>query len=238
MKENRLITLMKKRSNVAVNGQRMIPLDIVTEVFENSLFGESVDGYMDVDYYNAHRDVASPLMRTESGMITGFWMTGNDYHNASGYYGAYPPGYMKKMSLLFPRPDVVLHLFSGKTPKGSWGSYPVKEVTCDIKEEVRPDVVEDAHHVDRSFEPGTFDLILSDPPYLLNYEKYGTSPVNKKLVVKKCAPLLCRGGHLVWLDCIMPIWAKRDGWKLVGTIGLVQSTNHQVRVATILEKIS
>lgn len=192
---------------------------------------------IDVENYNAKRGIFSPLIVTDSGMITGFWMVGNDYRNPSKYYGAYPPGYLKRIALLFPDPDILLHLFSGKTPKGTWGMYPVKEVTCDINPELSPDVVEDAQHLDRQFEPGTFDLIVGDPPYLQNHVHYGTLPINRRKVVKQCSNLLCSGGHLVWLDAIMPIWAKKDGWKLVGTIGLLQSTNHQVRVITILEKI-
>lgn len=70
-----------------------------------------------------------------------------------------------------------------------------------------------------------------------NHIKYGTEKVNKKKVIKGCARVLKVGGYLVWLDTIMPIWAKADGWKLRGTIGLLQSTNHKVRVITILQKI-
>jgi hypothetical protein len=144
---------------------------------------------------------------------------------------------MKRISLLFPEPDIVLHLFSGKVEKGAWKPRPVREITCDCNESLHPDVVENAEELQRSFEPGTFDLILPDPPYNDNHIKYGTPKVNKKKVIKRCADLLCKGGHIVYLDTIQPIWSKADGLKLAGTIGLLQSTNHQVRVISIWEKV-
>ena len=193
---------------------------------------------MDIKNYNEKRGIFSPLIQTDSGMISGFFLVGNDYHNPSKFYGAYPPGYLKRLSLLFPEPDIVLHLFSGMVEKGSWKPHPAREVTCDCKEELYPDVCENAEEIQRVFEPGTFDLILADPPYGENFVKYGTPPVNKKKTIKRCADVLCRGGHLVWLDTIMPIWSKADGWKLAGTIGLLQSTNHQVRVISIWEKVA
>jgi 16S rRNA G966 N2-methylase RsmD len=81
------------------------------------------------------------------------------------------------------------------------------------------------------------DLILADPPYNQNHLKYGTAPVHKIKVIKACAKILKIGGFLVWLDTIQPIWSKADGWKLRGTIGFLQSTNHAVRVISMLEKI-
>ena len=192
---------------------------------------------MSIANYNANRRIFSPLIETESGMITGFWMVGNDYHNASGYYGAYPPGFMKRIALLFPDPDIVLHLFSGMVEKGAWKGTSVREITCDCNESLHPDVCENATELQRSFEPGTFDLVVADPPYDENHVHYGTPKVNKRKVLKRCADVLCKGGHLVWLDTIMPIWSKADGWKLVGTIGLLQSTNHKVRVVSIWEKV-
>ena len=193
---------------------------------------------MDVNNYNEKRGIFSPLAMTDSGMVSGFFLVGNDYRNPSKYYGAYPPGYMKRLVMLFPDPDIVLHLFSGMVEKGAWNPRPVREVTCDCREDLHPDVCENAEEIQRQFEPATFDLILADPPYGENFVKYETSPVNKKKTIKRCADVLCRGGHLVWLDTIMPIWSKADGWKLVGTIGLLQSTNHQVRVISIWEKVA
>ncbi len=35
----------------------------------------------------------------------GTWLLGNDYRNRSSFYGAYPPGFLKRLAALFP--DVV-----------------------------------------------------------------------------------------------------------------------------------
>ena len=39
---------------------------------------------------------------------------GNDYRVKTGYYGRYPPGYLRRIRALFPDKRNVLHLFSGK----------------------------------------------------------------------------------------------------------------------------
>jgi len=192
---------------------------------------------MDIEHYNKNRGIYSPLIQTDGGMISGFWLVGNDYRNPSKYYGAYPPGYLKRLALLFPDPKIVLHLFSGMVEKGAWNPRPVREITCDCKEDLRPDVCENAEEIQRQFEPATFDLILADPPYGNNFIKYNTFPINKRKIVKKCSNLLCEGGYLIWLDISIPIWAKIDGWRMAGAIGLIQSTNHACRVITILERV-
>ena len=83
-----------------------------------------------------------------------------------------------------------------------------------------------------------FDLILADPPYERQHERYGTQPVNRGKVIRACSKIIKPGGHLCWLDTMQPMWAKKDGWRLAGTIGLNQSTNHRVRMVTILEKVT
>jgi hypothetical protein len=190
---------------------------------------------MDVANYNACRGIYSPLVE-HNNIACGFWLCGNDYHNVSKYYGAYPPSYLKRMKWLFPDHKVVMHLFSGKVETGIWD----EEITVDVNPDVNARVVCDATHLKDSINWMRFQqpsLILADPPYDDNHVKYGTEKVNKHKVVKECAKVLPVGGYLVWLDTIIPIWAKADGWKLRGTIGMVQSTNHKCRVITILERV-
>jgi hypothetical protein len=190
---------------------------------------------MNLDHYNRNRGIFSAL-HEHGGRITGFWMEGNNYRNKSRLYGAYPPSYLKRMRLLFPeefRDGRVLHLFSGSIPS----SKDAQILTLDINPDMNPDILCDASEVDKYLSV-QFDLILADPPYDHNYVRYGTEPVNKRKVVHACSKIIKPGGHLVWLDTIMPQWAKKDGWRLAGTIALLQSTNHKVRVATILEKVA
>jgi len=201
---------------------------------------------MDVAHYNANRGIYFPIIE-QGGLFGTFWLVGNSYKNQAKMFGAYPPSYLKRIQLLFPEEfekGWILHLFSG-TLQGS-----ERQITFDIRQEMKPDFVGNAEDIDRIFTQEMvgrvagnselwegFDLILADPPYDENHIRYGTKLVNKKKVIKKCATILKPGGHLVWLDTIMPIWSKADGWKLKGTIGLLQSTNHKVRVISILEKV-
>jgi hypothetical protein len=192
------------------------------------------DGIMiDIENYNRNRGIYSPLIE-HNGIICGFWLCGQDYHNKSGYYGAYPPSYLKRMRLLFPlnpTEDVMMHLFSGKVETGIWNS----EILVDSNPELKSTICKDAETIS-TLGDRIFQLILADPPYNNNHKKYGTKKANKCKVIRECAKVLKVGGHLVWLDTIIPIWAKADGWKLRGTIGIAQSTNHLARVITILEK--
>ena len=188
------------------------------------------EGMIDVQNYNDNRGIYSPLVE-HNDCVCGYWLTGNDYRG-NGYYGGYPPNYLKRIRLLSPHAIRVLHLFSGKVTKGLWPD----EWTCDIN----PDIPADCHRNAESiseYPMGQFDLVLADPPYEQNHIKYGTKPVNKRRVIKECAKIIPVGGCLVWLDTRIPMWSKADGWKLRGTIGLNQSTQHLTRTITILEKV-
>lgn len=191
---------------------------------------------IDVKNYNDHRGIYSPLIE-HNGIVCGYWLMGNDYRNPSKYYGAYPPSYLKRIKMLFPNEASngrILHCFAGMVEVND----PAREIRFDIRTDIDPlpDVVGNAANLSEYFPPGEFDLILADPPYGDNHAKYGTPPVNKKKVVQECGKVLKDGGTLVWLDTIMPMWAKADGWKLAGTVGMCQSTNHQTRLITILEQ--
>jgi 16S rRNA G966 N2-methylase RsmD len=82
---------------------------------------------------------------------------------------------------------------------------------------------------------GRFDLILADPPYSAeDAEKYDCPPPNRAKIMRSLRPVCKRGGNLVWLDQVWPMHRK-DQWKTWGTIGLVRSTNHRVRLVSIFE---
>jgi len=190
---------------------------------------------LSISNYNSHRGIWSSLSE-HNGRVCGFWMEGNNYHNTSSMYGVYPPSYLARMALLFPAYEgrKTLHLFSGSL-KGIKG-----QETFDVRPEPIPGVFPtycgDAQKLSAIVGAGVYDLIFADPPYDNNHVKYGTSTFSKKRVVHECSLAIKAGGFLVWLDTVIPMWAKRDGWELAGTIGYVQSTNHKVRVITILKK--
>jgi len=186
---------------------------------------------MDVNYYNAVRGIWSPLIE-HGDIITGYWMPGNNYQKDNDYYGGYPRDYLERMRALFPHAVNVLHLFSGMVVIGRWPH----EERVDINLELPAEHHYNAEQIAALDKFRKWELILADPPYEENHEKYSTEKANKKKVVHGCASVIRPGGFLVWLDTRIPIWAKSDGWKLRGTIGLVQSTNCLTKTTTILEK--
>ena len=185
---------------------------------------------LDVNHYNLHRGIWSPVIE-HGDIITGYWMPGNNYQKDNDYYGGYPRDYLKRLRILFPQAANVLHLFSGMVKLGNWPS----ETRIDINPKLEAEYYLNAENIGE-LEINNFDCIFADPPYEQNHTKYGTETVNKKKVVKGCSKILRLGGYLIWLDTRIPIWAKSDGWKLRGTIGLVQSTNCLTKTITILRK--
>lgn len=167
-----------------------------------------------------------PLVSTER-WLYGIWVIGNDYRNKTEFYGAYPRSYLDRVMSIFPNAKNILHLFSGSLSKGNYTRFDsVQE--CDVSG--------DAHQLSSYFPRNTFDLILADPPYSgEDADKYGTPMVNRNKVVKECYKVLKLGGYLVWLDCVYPMYRK-DELRLVGTIGLIRSTNHRFRVVSIFNK--
>lgn len=170
-----------------------------------------------------------PLVFTDR-WVYGIWMLGNDYRNKTTYYGAYPPTYLKRIISMFPDSEEVLHLFSGSLDKS------VKGIRLDINPDLKPDIIGDASKLSEIFEPKRFDLILADPPYSNDDAKrYGTPLIKRNIVVSECFKVLKPEGYLIWLDQVLPMYRK-DELKLVGTIGIIRSTNHRFRVVSIFQK--
>lgn len=171
-----------------------------------------------------------PPLSTHGRWLYGVWVLGNDYRG-SGYYGAYPPGFLKRLMAMFPDPGNVLHLFSGSLPASpDYTRFDIRETT--------PDVCGDAHRMSSYFTPSSFDLIVADPPYSVeDAEHYGAPMVNRNQVVRECVKVLRPGGHLVWLDQAWPMFRKAE-LHLWGTIGIVRSTNHRVRAVFFFERVA
>jgi hypothetical protein len=181
---------------------------------------------------NYHRETGYPpsLFIGGDGRLLGIWIMGNNYTVKSGYYGGYPAGYLKRVKAMFPEKNRVLHLFSGKVDTAIF-----KGKRIDINEENHPDVIGDAHELSKYFGED-FDLILADPPYSVeDCEHYGTSMISRNKVLEECYKVLEPGGHVVWLDQVLPMYSKLK-LQPVGFIGMVKSTNHRFRIITIFEK--
>jgi len=167
-----------------------------------------------------------PPLRADGRWIDGMWVLGNNYRG-SGYYGSYPPQYLRRVMALFPDAERILHLFSGSLPPGAYVRFDARG----------GDVTGDAEQLSVHFHD-RFDLILADPPYTAedaNY--YGLPMVNRTKVLRECEAVLEHGGYIVWLDQVLPMFTKNQ-LHLCGLIGIVRSTNHRFRVASMFKKIT
>lgn len=182
----------------------------------------------------------APLFATERWLL-GVWMIGNDYRSKKKYYGEYPPKYLERIRSLFPDIDTELHLFSGSIEGNN-----EKIITFDMKKQVKtedgsiiiPNIIGNAEQLSKYFPSNSQMLIIADPPYSdEDATHYGTPLVNRNKVVKECYSVLKKDGFLVWLDQVYPMYSSKY-LKLIGTISVIRSTNHRVRVVFIYQKIS
>lgn len=188
---------------------------------------------------------ASHLSVTDDRWVTGMWMLGNNYKSgAKGvdgtpFYGAYPPGYIKRVMALFPDAKRVLHLFAGSLPaSGDYARFGNVLVPGPNGAFDGMDFEGDAHRLSEFYPAKSFDLVLADPPYSKDDAKrYGTEMIDRRKVLYQVYEVLAPGGSLVWLDTVLPLY-RADYWRLWGTIGIVRSTNHRYRQVAIFERLS
>jgi len=190
--------------------------------------------HLDVDNYNRVFNKYPPLCTTDR-WVYGMWMIGNNYRNPNKYYGEYPPTYLNRIYALFPSAQNILHLFSGSV-RSSKNPLLHKETTFDINPTLKPDVIGDAEKLSDYFCEN-FDLVLADPPYSKEDAfHYGIPMINRNKVIIECQKMLTTPGFLVWLDQVFPMFSKKEGLSLIGTIGVIRSTNHRVRTVFIFKK--
>jgi SAM-dependent methyltransferase len=179
------------------------------------------------DGYNRAFPDRPPLIYSH-GWLYGVFMIGNDYRNKTRLYGAYPHGLLDRYGAMFNIKAKVLHIFSGSLPPGDY-------TRVDIKQDA--DIKGDVQELSKLVPENHFDLVFADPPYTkADADKYGTKMPNKKKVIHEVYKVLKPGGLMVWLDTQWPMFRKSE-FHLVGTIGLIRSTNHRVRFIFISRKV-
>ncbi len=175
------------------------------------------------------------------GRIYGIWIEGNCYKRRKGFYGEYPPSYLKRIYALFA-PVMrlatsytrILHLFSGsvREPLG---------ITVDINPALEPDILCSAENIWPALADTrySYPLILADPPYSKeDAVKYGTAfPLARKVMhsLAMCERTIEPRAFLVWLDIKRPMYRK-DEWELVGIIGYDVGTNRRFREISIFRR--
>jgi hypothetical protein len=184
-----------------------------------------------IENYAEQTGYPKSLFVGEDGRVVGTWIMGQDYRVKSGYYGGYPATYLKRIKALFPDKTRPLHIFSGCVDQSV-----IPGDTVDINPDRGASYVDDAQTLE--LVPLEFyDLILADPPYSVeDCDHYQTTMIKRNLVMRALTRVT-PGTHVVWLDQVLPMYAKKD-WKIVAVIGLVKSTNHRFRVVTIFERLA
>ena len=184
-----------------------------------------------IDSYCKATKFPRSLFLAGDGRVVGTWIMGNDYRVKSGYYGGYPAGYLRRIAALFPDRRRVLHVFSGKVDLGAMPGD-----TVDSNPAMQPTWVADAHQL-QSVPLHLYDLVLADPPYSIeDAERYQTTMVKRNVVMRSLAAGMAPGARVVWLDQVLPMYRKTE-WEIEAVIGMVKSTNHRFRVATIYRRL-
>lgn len=180
--------------------------------------------------YNSKSGFPESLFIAGDGRIVGMWIMGNDYRIRSNYYGGYPNTYLRRIKLLFPDKQRVLHMFSGKVDTDQ-----LPGDTVDLLPELNPTFVDDCQELTQ-VPLEQYDLLLCDPPYSQeDADHYGTTMVKRNKIFKTLGKRLTPETHVVWLDQFRPMYRK-DQFQLEGMIGVSRSTNHRYRCIEIFRK--
>lgn len=123
----------------------------------------------------------------------------------------------------------LLNIFCGMNKLG---------IRVDIKSEVNPDYVCDAHEFGNQWDGALFDVVLADPPYSTEESKelYGTVKLSYKTWTKQCDLLLREGGLLiVYHKYVMPN-PDPEKYEVVKRVFVGNRTYHLPRVAIFFRK--
>jgi hypothetical protein len=200
-------------------------------------------------HYSAAFPDRPPMVGTAE-WLTGTWAIGACWKNPNPLYGAYPRGYLQRVHAMFPEAQRILHAFSGglRIEDARAVANRRSDALCD-----GPGSIElvDLCGPDQGRYPtwqgdvlampaewaGRFDLVLADPPYSpADAAKYGTKMPRRQDVTAALCRVTRVGGVLVWLDVCWPMHRK-DQWRTFGHVGVVRSTNHRVRLASMFEAV-
>jgi SAM-dependent methyltransferase len=143
----------------------------------------------------------------------------------SRYKGGFPLYFEQNLIQLLGYPDRVLHPFGGRAEIGT---------RVDLRAEVEPDVVADAHAL--PFADESFDLVVLDPPYSDEEarELYETPPLRPAVYTAEAVRVLREGGWLAVYTDREPRRPPRCNHAL--RIVVVLRPGHSPRVCLVFQK--
>jgi SAM-dependent methyltransferase len=139
--------------------------------------------------------------------------------------GGFPRFFEQNLMQVLGHPDLVLQPFGGRAEIG---------LRMDIRPEVEPDVVGDAHAL--PFEDESFDCVILDPPYSDEEAAtlYGTPKLRPALYTREAVRVLKEGGWLVVYGDKEPRRPPRCNHAL--RIIVVLRPGHSTRTAMVFQK--
>lgn len=108
----------------------------------------------------------------------------------------------------------------------------------DIKPEVNPDLVADAHSFVTKIGKRKFDIILADPPYSTEESKelYGTGKLNYSKWTKEADKVLRKGGLLIVYHKLIPANPNPEKYVVEKRVFIGNRTWHLPRIAVFFRK--
>ena len=168
---------------------------------------------------------------TDKGWSYGVWYCGTSWVKVK-LYGQYPPSFLKRALALFPSAVDILH-----APSGSLVDLPEGHVTMDMYEDDvrKPMFKGDCENM--PFRDGSFDLVLSDPPYSEEDSRlYGCAKFPEKKFMAECRRVLRPNGYLGFLAYHYPSYRRKE-WKLVGLFAVVTGFSRRTRMFSVFQKL-
>lgn len=169
-----------------------------------------------------------PVTVQDKGWVYGVWYCGTSFTKV-GFYGAYPPTFLKRAFALFPSAKDILHAPSGTL-------FDVPGITLDsvVGAGRKAQIIGDCGAL--PFSDESFDLILSDPPYSkADSAKYGCAPFPTRKFMRESHRILRPGGALGILHVRYPSY-KRKEFSLKGLIAVVTGFERATRIFAIFQK--